>query len=67
MRVEHGGLVCVLNGREPGRRLLLRADVDALPVEESADNLSGPKQVVSARHSALTSNMAALTAGPWRP
>lgn len=47
VRVEHGGLVCVLNGREPGRRLLLRADVDALPVEESADNLSGPKQMVS--------------------
>lgn len=46
-RVEHGGLVCVLNGRGPGKRLLLRADVDALPVEESANGLSGPKRVVS--------------------
>ena len=47
VRVEHGGLVCVLDGAGPGKRLLLRADVDALPVEESADNLSGPKRVVS--------------------
>ena len=46
-RVEHGGLVTVVDGRGPGKRLLLRADVDALPVGESASNLSGPKRVVS--------------------
>lgn len=46
-RVEHGGLVTVLKGKGPGKRLLLRADVDALPVAESATNLSGPKAAVS--------------------
>lgn len=47
VRVDHGGLVCVLDGRGPGKRLLLRADVDALPVPESGRNLTGPKRAVS--------------------
>lgn len=45
--VEHGGLVAELRGRGPGKRLLLRADVDALPVAESDRNCAGEKRVVS--------------------
>ena len=45
--VERGGLVATLTGRPGSRRLLLRADTDALPVEESASNLAGAKAVCS--------------------
>ena len=45
--VEHGGLVAELQGAGPGRRLLLRADIDALPVAESPRNLTGEKRAVS--------------------
>lgn len=31
------GVVAVLNGAEPGRTLLLRADIDALPIQEEND------------------------------
>lgn len=47
-RIEHGGLAATLCGRrKTGRRLVLRADMDALPVAESDRNLAGPKQAVS--------------------
>lgn len=46
-RVEHGGLIATLTGRPGPRRLLLRADMDALPVAESRCNLSGEKAAVS--------------------
>lgn len=45
--VPHGGIVAVLDGVSPGKRLLLRSDIDALPVQENRCNLSKPKTVVS--------------------
>jgi len=39
--VENGGVIGVLNGSAGGPAILLRADVDALPVQESERNLSG--------------------------
>ncbi len=37
--VEKGGILAFINGAKPGRTVLLRADVDALPVQETPDNL----------------------------
>ena len=45
--VERGGLIATLEGKPGNRRLLLRADTDALPVTESEDNLAGRKAVCS--------------------
>ncbi len=47
--IEDGGILAWLDSGKPGKTLLLRADIDALPVRESADNLKGPKEVVSSR------------------
>ena len=46
-RVEHGGVLGFIRGGKPGKTILLRADIDALPVPESAENLKGPKPCVS--------------------
>ena len=45
-RVE-GGIVGMINGKRPGKRLVLRADVDGLPMQESPNNLKMPKAVCS--------------------
>ncbi|NLT57391.1 MAG: amidohydrolase, partial [Clostridiales bacterium] len=44
--VRHGGIVAEV-GREGGRCVMLRADLDALPVPENDHNLKGPKGAVS--------------------
>lgn len=41
------GIIATLNSGKPGKTVLLRADMDALPVAESSDNLHGPKETVS--------------------
>ena len=41
------GLIAKLEGRRPGPARLLRSDIDALPLEESPDNLARPKVCVS--------------------
>lgn len=41
------GIIATLNSGKPGKTVLLRADMDALPVSESSDNLHGPKETVS--------------------
>lgn len=38
--IEKGGLIAWVHGKGPGKTLLLRADVDALPIVETATNLS---------------------------
>lgn len=47
IHVEQGGILGYIEGRGPGKTLLLRADMDALPIEESPENLAGPKKCVS--------------------
>ena len=45
--VEGGGLLGFINKGKEGPCVLLRADVDALEIEESPNNLAGPKACVS--------------------
>ncbi len=45
--VDQGGILGYIEGRTPGKTLLLRADIDALPIEESSDNLRGQKKCIS--------------------
>lgn len=47
--VPKGGIVAVVDGASKGKRILLRSDVDALPVRESSRNLCRPKTVVSSK------------------
>jgi len=41
--VEDGGLLGIIDSGKPGKTLLMRADIDALPVAESPNNLKCPK------------------------
>lgn len=45
--VPDGGILGFIRGREEGKTVLLRADVDALPIEEDDHNLRCPKACVS--------------------
>ncbi len=45
--IEDGGILGYINGGREGRTVLLRADCDALPVEETEYNLKGPRTCVS--------------------
>lgn len=45
--IPQGGVIGVLDGREDGACVLLRADCDALPIQESPSNLSQPRTCVS--------------------
>lgn len=47
VEVEDGGIVGLIHGSKPGKTLLLRADVDALPIMENPKNLTGDKVCVS--------------------
>ncbi len=46
--IEDGGILGFIQGRNTGRAVLLRADCDALPLEEYRNNLAGPRICVSA-------------------
>jgi metal-dependent amidase/aminoacylase/carboxypeptidase family protein len=46
--VPQGGVVAVIEGREPGKTVLLRADVDALPIDESRQSACRQKLCVRA-------------------
>ena len=37
--IENGGILATIKGGKEGRAVLLRADVDGLPVQETPDNL----------------------------
>lgn len=45
--VKDGGLLGIIDSGKPGKTLLLRADVDALAINENSCNLKGPKQCLS--------------------
>ncbi len=47
VRVPGGGVFGFINGAADGKTVLLRSDIDALPIQESDYNLKGPKQCVS--------------------
>ena len=38
--VPHGGIIGYIEGAKPGKTVLLRADCDALPVQEQENNLA---------------------------
>ena len=45
--VPDGGIIGIINGEQNGKSIILRADLDALPMKEEAVNLNQPKIVVS--------------------
>lgn len=47
VRIAHGGIFCVLDSGKPGWTMLMRADIDALPIDEDSCNLKGKKICVS--------------------
>ncbi|MEH7276504.1 amidohydrolase [Neobacillus vireti] len=55
--VPNGGVIGIINGEHEGKSLILRADLDALPMKEEELNLKERKIVVS------TNNEAAHTCG----
>lgn len=46
-RVPGGGIFGCIEGKSGGKTLLLRADMDALPIQEAECNLKGPKVCIS--------------------
>lgn len=47
VEVPDGGVIGRIDGERPGKTVLLRADIDALPITENPQNLTGAKQCVS--------------------
>ena len=45
--VPYGGVIGIIEGKGPGKTIILRADLDALPMKESPMNLNQEKVVVS--------------------
>lgn len=45
--IHNGGVLSIIEGKNPGKTLVLRADMDALPMTENNNNLKGEKTVVS--------------------
>jgi len=45
--IDGGGILAWIDGAKPGKTILLRADIDALPIEENKTNLACPKACVS--------------------
>src|SRR5690625_6155224 len=45
--IPNGGIISIIEGGSPGRTLVLRADIDALPMKEDASNLKTQKKIVS--------------------
>ncbi len=45
--VKHGGIIATIGDASKGKTVLLRADCDALPMQENPNNLKGPKDCVS--------------------
>lgn len=47
VRVPNGGIFAFIHGGKPGKTVLLRGDMDALPIQEDPCNLKQPRVVVS--------------------
>lgn len=45
--IPYGGVIGIIEGKKPGKSIILRSDLDALPMEEAPNNLSQEKVVVS--------------------
>src|SRR5699024_2202366 len=45
--IKNGGVLSIIEGTHPGKTLVLRGDLDALPMTENKHNLKGEKAVVS--------------------
>lgn len=45
--IPNGGIISIIEGGFPGKTLVLRADIDALPMQEEDTNLKTEKKVVS--------------------
>ena len=45
--VPDGGILAFFKGNKPGKTVLLRGDMDALPIQENPCNTKGPKECVS--------------------
>lgn len=41
--VDKGGIIAWIDGKGPGKTILLRTDIDALPIQETPENLSKPR------------------------
>lgn len=42
-----GGIISIIEGTQPGKSVVLRGDIDALPMQEEPTNLKGKKEIVS--------------------
>lgn len=47
LEIENGGILAVIRGAREGKTLLIRADVDALPIQEDRQNLLRDKEYIS--------------------
>ena len=45
--IPDGGIISIIEGKLPGKSIVLRGDIDALPMKEEATNLKGPRSVIS--------------------
>ncbi|WP_022818797.1 amidohydrolase [Fusobacterium russii] len=45
--VEHGGVLAFIKGNRSGKTVLLRADIDALKIDEDSENLNQNKKIIS--------------------
>ncbi|MCD2136750.1 amidohydrolase [Salinicoccus halitifaciens] len=45
--VPNGGIISIIEGGSPGKTLVLRADIDALPMKEDDTNLKMQKKIIS--------------------
>ena len=52
VNIEHGGILGFIKGKKSGKTVLLRADIDALEIEENDENLINRKKIVSLKKSA---------------